>query len=232
MPKEAQFDHKLVKIDKPGDASTRSAGVERRRHRLFCFNLFAHYVEEWFREFIEKRASNFPGSQPLFLDVRRTRDGLAQAVQIDLATTPIGFADRHSLSVEDGGVLLFTMSPDGLVAIFFYPRKTDFRWFSEDALLFKRQLSSQRLTSKWFFFDVVSAFAAYCRVSSLDQIPTITDRISVSWLRFFCATNVDRKYVQSKAVSTSLQVLKWAAVVGLSGSILAVVQAVLNQPTA
>ncbi|UOR08647.1 hypothetical protein LCM18_10430 [Qipengyuania flava] len=142
-----------------------------------------------------------------------------QGVQIDFGHRPVGMISQGKIVAENGASLLFTTSPENFCLIQFHPFSSDFRQLDE-AIIFRSRLDPQRLTSQQYFNRVLSAFLAYCEVTSLDGQPSLLTRLRVANMRLIRSRTVAGKFERRRLVGVIQKVLWWAAVVGLSGVLL------------
>lgn len=74
------------------------------------------------------------------------------------------------------------------------------------------------------------AFVSYMEFTSLEGEPTIIDRLRVWWLLFARPTVVDGKHSTARCWTVGATVVRFALTIGLSGFMLAIVQALVATP--
>ncbi|KQO68768.1 hypothetical protein ASF22_19625 [Methylobacterium sp. Leaf87] len=74
------------------------------------------------------------------------------------------------------------------------------------------------------------AFVSYMEYTSLEGEPTMIDRLRVWWLLFARPTVVDGKHCTARCWTVGATVVRFALTIGLSGFLLAIVQALMATP--
>lgn len=139
--------------------------------------------------------------------------------------------DRNSITVlvEQGARLHYNLLDNGQVVIILYPASTESLTLIEDAIIISSGLNPHRLGKMYKLHFAL--FVAYMRCTSLDGTPTIADKILVFWLRSAKPLIVNKKKQQTKLLSNTIGIFKFAMTVGLSGFLLAAVMATITPPT-
>jgi hypothetical protein len=121
---------------------------------------------------------------------------------------------------ETGATLFFYRNDTGDISIFLYPAKTEYRQPLENHIVLYEWLDPKKLNNEEFIRSLWNDFIAYMEFTSLDGKPTFTQRLRISYLRFFKHLVIDSKWTPTKFSDVTKEISKWALTVGLSGVII------------
>jgi hypothetical protein len=130
---------------------------------------------------------------------------------------------------ETGATLLFARDDNGFVIVTIYPAFTENRKPIETSITLYIWLDPKRLKDIKFIKSVWNDFMAYMEYTSLDGNPTLSQRIRISYLRFFKHLIIENKWRPTKFSEFYKDVIKWVWTVGLSGIIIYLITQ-LTQP--
>ena len=215
----------------------------RRQQRNANFEIFVQHAQQWFEKF-EKNDDrhNFLKTVYGFYVVAGGRDGavdkdrlfevfygsrpidtaiISAETQIEESRFPI---PKQILVSESGGRLTYERGDNGIVVCTLRPAKTENYRRLEDLIILAIISRSWLLTSKPYLEQHWRYFAAYCECSSVDGEPDWTDWLRTQWLLFTKPLVIKGQVQPTRLVSSVKWILQWSLTVGLSGTILAIVQ--------
>ncbi|CAA2145137.1 hypothetical protein MBLL_04259 [Methylobacterium bullatum] len=120
----------------------------------------------------------------------------------------------------DNGTVLCTLSPAGSENFRRHERTVFVEWIR----------ATDRLRSKAMLERHWRLLASYMEVTSLEGEPTLTDRLRVGWVLFTRSRIVGKEYDAAPVRVWIWRLLTFAATVGLSGFLLALVQWIFSAP--
>lgn len=143
-------------------------------------------------EEIKKRLPKFSVLENLYsyyLDEQRV-----EALQLSFGVRPSGRMSKDGKAIAEGrGVLLYTLGPDGRVAVAIYPTQSEsWKPFEDHIYLRIGRFSGNQLLDR--LEKDIRDFIAYTYVTAIDGSPTLQQRFRIWWLRRTHPMQVEGKY--------------------------------------
>ncbi len=132
---------------------------------------------------------------------------------------------------ETGATLFFYRSDTGDITISLYPAKTEFRQPIEDYITLYECLDPEKLNDDKFIKSLWNDFIAYMECTSLDGKPTFSQRIGISYLRYFKHLVIDSKRRPTKFSDFVGGVIKLVVATCFSGAVLIYFINFMTKPT-
>jgi hypothetical protein len=125
---------------------------------------------------------------------------------------------------EQGATLEFVRDDLGRVHVYLYPAASEGMKPQEDAIELDTVSDTAKLAQDATLAHYFRLLVAYMQCTCLEGLPTRRDRFTVAMLRFFCHRSIDGRLDGPRFSVALREIAKWGFTVGLSGTLLAVVQ--------
>ncbi|MDR1729101.1 MAG: hypothetical protein LBR52_00345 [Prevotellaceae bacterium] len=119
--------------------------------------------------------------------------------------------------MEYGTTLSFNLNDHGYIAIILYPSGTERTKALETAIFVENHIHPDKLMDEAFLKKQWNWLNSYMECTSIDGCPSLMEKIRYYYLKYCKNLVIDGKFQRRKIVTHSLQILKFAFTVGLSG---------------
>ena len=190
------------------------------------FNTFRESFKQTFQNFLDndKRATELKSIYSLYIfnhTPQSIRDHRGVICYFGKRTYETVFRNQTQTNLaEEGSSFYIEKRDDGYVTIRLFPAKADSYQQKEDFIILKKKLNPKHLKSKLILKKYWYYFLAYMEVTSLDGLPSLTQRIIVNYLKYSKPLIINKKYSISRIRKHFLDISRFALTVGLSGFIL------------